>query len=105
MAGPVGAQGLLELGDRRRRAKDPERLSTSLSLEGQPYPPLSPHRGHVSRLALPVSAGAPTLQSVRREPHASIPGHQAAAGEAPSVAAGGSDGDHTKVIGHCRVAL
>ena len=98
-------EGFLELGYGSRRAKDSEHLGARRGLHRQPYLPAGSHPGYVCCGALPKGVGAATLKSVRREAHGAATGGQAASCEAPSVPAGGSDGEHTEVIGRSGLAL
>jgi hypothetical protein len=100
-----GVEGLLEPGYRGRRAKDPEHLSSGRRLQCQPYSPPGSHLGYVLCRALPVGAGAPTLEPVGHEAHNAAADDEAAAGKSPAVPAGGSEGEHTVLVGPSVLAL
>ncbi len=98
-------KGFLELGYSIRRAKDSEHLGARWGLHRQPYLPAGSHPGYIPCGALPKGVGAATLKSVRHEADDAVTGGKAASCEAPSVPAGGSNGEHTGVIGRSGLAL
>jgi hypothetical protein len=52
-----------------------------------------------------VGAGAPALEPVGHEAHNAGADDKAAAGKSPTVTAGGSEGEHTILVGPSVLAL